>query len=401
MTTLFDAERRTLPDAIAATAESLRSYGERYAHWVVAYSGGKDSTALVTVVCHLIASGQVLAPKSLSVLYADTRMELPPLHISADAILRAIRKRGHDGRMVLPPLDRRFMPYVLGRGVPPPSNTFRWCTGALKVEPMLNALRSLRDSAGEKLLMLTGVRRGESSARDQRISLSCTRDGGECGQGWFQEATPESVADTLAPLLTWRVCHVWEWLRHHAPAAGFPTAFVIADVYGGANDMEALAESAARTGCVGCNLASRDDALRRTIALPQWSYLEPLTRLKPMYAELKRPCNRLRKPGGETVQDGTLAKNQGRMGPLTLEARLWGLGEVLAMQAEINSAARERNRPEYSLIDSEEEARIRELIDAKTWPQKWTGEEPVADTLQYEINPDGSLQHWLPGLMEE
>ena len=29
------------------------------------------------------------------------------------------------------------------------------------------------------------------------------------------------VADTLAPLLHWRVCHVWEWLKHWAPTAAY------------------------------------------------------------------------------------------------------------------------------------------------------------------------------------
>ena len=43
--------------------------------------------------------------------------------------------------------------------------------------------------------MLTGVRIGESAARDQRIALSCTKDGGECGQGWFQQTSSQAVAD--------------------------------------------------------------------------------------------------------------------------------------------------------------------------------------------------------------
>ena len=64
-------------------------------------------------------------------------------------------------KIVMPPMDLRFFVYMLGRGVPPPSNTFRWCTGYLKVDPMVNALRSLRDEYGQKFLMLTGVRIGE------------------------------------------------------------------------------------------------------------------------------------------------------------------------------------------------------------------------------------------------
>src|SRR4030067_1080029 len=37
---------------------------------------------------------------------------------------------------------------------------------------------------------------------------------------------------TLAPLLHWRVCHIWEWLRHWAPNeefGGWPTEIIRSD----------------------------------------------------------------------------------------------------------------------------------------------------------------------------
>ncbi len=219
---LWESDRMTLPDSLSLTAASLAAYGERYRHWAMAFSGGKDSSAMVTIVSHLIAAGDVPAPESLTVLYADTRMELPPLQASAMGMLAELEKRGIRTRVVLPELDDRFFVYMFGRGVPPPKNRFRWCTAQIKIEPMMRALQQVRDDAGEKLLMLTGVRLGESAARDQRIALSCGRDGAECGQGWFQEATPEAIADTLAPIIHWRVCLVWNWLRYHAPRAGVP-----------------------------------------------------------------------------------------------------------------------------------------------------------------------------------
>lgn len=384
--TLFDEERLNPLRAMELTAESLRAYGRLYRHWAIAYSGGKDSTATLTVVLHLLESGQVPAPETLTVLYADTRMELPPLHITAMKMLRAVTIRPQIGkppaggakvetRVVLPPLDERFMVYMLGRGVPPPTNRFRWCTPQIKVEPMLAALVDLRERAGEKVLMLTGVRVGESAARDQRIALSCGRDGAECGQGWYLETTPESIADTLAPLLHWRVCHVWDWLMHDAPEHGFPTA-PVAQSYGG----DRAAEVGARTGCVGCNLASKDVALDRVLAIPQWRWLTPLKRLRPMYAELRAAKNRLRKHG-ETKKDGTFLATD-RLGPLTMEARLWALSEVLEnIQRPIQKAA-PAGAEGYTLIDAEEEARIRELIDAGTWPNRWDGTEDRGDLLR-------------------
>lgn len=193
-------------------------------------------------------------------LYADTRLELPPLQNTAKRLMQTIRDDGFNARVALPPLDERFLIYMLGYGVPPPANHFRWCTAQIKVEPMLTSLAQLHAEHG-KLLMLTGVRQGESAARDQRIAVSCSVNGGECGQGWFQVSAPESIADTLAPLLHWRVCHVYDWL-YFDPVGHGDDVTGIADVYG---------EEEVRTGCIGCPLASRDTALERVLKHPQWT----------------------------------------------------------------------------------------------------------------------------------
>lgn len=162
------------------------------------------------------------------------------------------------------PLDKRFYVYILGRGVPPPNNnTLRWCTRQIKVDPMSTAIRRLIDEAGDTL-MLTGVRLGESAARDSRIALSCGRDGAECGQGWYQQMCGHRLA-ALAPIIHWRVCHIWDWLMFYAPDqdyGGLPT-HIIADAYGG----DEAQEINARTGCVGCPLASRDTALDTVLRL--------------------------------------------------------------------------------------------------------------------------------------
>ena len=47
---LFEADRLTMDDSLAMTADSLNAYGGAYDHWAIAYSGGKDSTALVAAV---------------------------------------------------------------------------------------------------------------------------------------------------------------------------------------------------------------------------------------------------------------------------------------------------------------------------------------------------------------
>ena len=69
---------------------SLRHYGSLYKHWAISFSGGKDSSAVVTLVIHLIETGQIPKPESLTVIYADTRQELPPLHNTAIGLLNAL-----------------------------------------------------------------------------------------------------------------------------------------------------------------------------------------------------------------------------------------------------------------------------------------------------------------------
>lgn len=385
---LFEGQRITLDESLEMTAASLREYGQRYRRWSLAFSGGKDSTALVTAVCHLISTGRVPAPEEITVLYADTRQELPPIHHSALTILEAVGALGFKTRIVEPALDERFFVYMFGRGVPPPSNVFRWCTRLIKGKPMDAAFNDIADADGEKRLVLTGVRQGESAARDSRISFSCTKDGGECGQGWFQNTGAKGVADVLAPLLHWRVCHVQDWLGFEM--SELPTREVMR-VYGYDDDEAAYAVTNLRTGCYGCPLVAEDRALERVISLEGWGHLAPLRRLRPLYAQLKEPHNRLRKVG-ERKKDGTLAAKQGRLGPLTMEARRYALGEVLGIQDEINGAAKCEGRPEVSLINDEEHARILELIAANTFPNKWDGDEPAGDLPYVQTGRDGSTQ---------
>ena len=388
--------RLTMNEAIEMTAASVRAWGEKHDHWSIAWSGGKDSTATLTLLIHLIREGAVPRPRSLTVLYADTRQELPPLYAAALGVMERLRELDMDVRICRAPLDKRFLVYMLGRGVPPPNNnTLRWCTRQIKVDPMAAALESLLDDCEASVLTITGVRQGESAIRDRRIEMSCGKDGAECGQGWYQEVLPNAKGvrgriATLAPLLHWRVCHVWDWLKFFAPEeefGGFPTA-VLADAYGG----EEAEEVNARTGCIGCPLASQEKALDTILRNPAWSYLEPLKEIKRLYRTLRQPKMRLRKTGVELLKDGSIAANPQRMGPLTLEARRMALAQVLSIQRHCNVAARRLNRPKIDILNAEEETRIRELIAMRTWPQGWDGAEPRADTPLDRVFQDGSVQ---------
>ncbi|UXC93149.1 phosphoadenosine phosphosulfate reductase family protein [Sphingobium sp. RSMS] len=385
---LFAAGARMVSEeAIELTLQSLRAYWDKHEHVAIAWSGGKDSTATLTLLVHLIEAGELPRPAKLFVFYADTRQELPPIQIAAEQVMALLRLRDWiEVVVVRAPLDKRFMVYILGRGVPPPNNnTLRWCTRQIKVEPMAEALGAAIAALPGTALMITGVRQGESAVRDGRIEMSCSKDGAECGQGWYQQALPESKGvrgriATLAPILHWRVCIVWDWLKVYAPQpefGGWPVR-ILADAYGG-DDAE---EINARTGCIGCPLAVRDTALDYLVGTTEWAHLAALKELKPLYRWMREPAQRLRKAGAETLKDGSLAKNPQRMGPLTLEARVEALAKILDIQA----------RARVDLINAEEEARIRELIAARTFPDKWNGDEPSAAAWLDRVNQDGSVE---------
>lgn len=397
-----DGTRRLqMTESIELTVQSMQAYGPDHDHWGIAWSGGKDSSATLTLIMYLIDTGKIRKPKTLTVFYADTRLELPPLAIAAMQIMDELEDRGIRVDVVRAPMDKRFMVYLLGRGVPPPNNgTLRWCTGQIKISPMEDALRQRLDQLDGNILMITGVRQGESAIRDRRIEMSCGKDGAECGQGWYQQTLPNARGlrgriSTLAPLLHWRVCHVWEWLKHWAPQAEFGdwSTRMIADAYGG----DEAEEVNARTGCIGCPLAQEDKALDTILQNPRWQYLAPLKGLKPLWRELRLPQYRLRKPGLERLKSGAIAANPQRMGPLTFDARLMGLARVLQIQAEVNAGAARDSMPHIDLLNADEEARIRELIRLETWPHGWEGDEPLATIPLDTVYQNGAVQPLLWG----
>ncbi|MDB5149203.1 MAG: phosphoadenosine phosphosulfate reductase [Mucilaginibacter sp.] len=374
-----------MTDSIDLTIQSIKAYGDKYKHWCIAWSGGKDSSTVVTLIAWLIDTGKINKPETLTVMYADTRMELTPLQIAAFDIMDELREKGIEVRTAMAPIADRFLVYILGRGVPPPTNRFRWCTGQIKIEPMEAELNRLFKEKGEKVLMITGVREGESAVRDQRIRTSCSKDGSECGQGWYQTTMPESLCDTLAPIIHWRVCHIWEWLKHWAPLVeygDFSTA-AIADAYGG----DEAEEINARTGCIGCPLASKDKALDTICKMPKYYYLKPLKRLKILYRTLRLGTYRLRKTGLEAG-----AKNRQRMGPLTMSARKMAFDEVMSIQTEINTVAINEGRSTIDILNIEEQLFIQKCWDENLWPNGWIGDEPLGDVPMDKIYPDGSVQ---------
>jgi DNA sulfur modification protein DndC len=75
-----------------------------------------------------------------------------------------------------------------------------------------------------------------------------------------------------------------------------------------------------------------------------------------------------------------------------MAARHHALKTVLEIQQQINRLARKQGQAKFSLIDNEELARIEELIEANTWPERWSGTEQTGDILMPKVLGEGVIQ---------
>lgn len=379
-TSLLDAERPDFNHVLDIALSSLNVQAAGYNKKILAFSGGKDSTTTVTLVAWAIATGRLTGdwqPKNTHVIYSDTGQELPPLHQQALRLLAHLQAEGYQTEIVRPVLEERFFVRMLGRGLPVPGGSFRWCVGGLKVKPIETRVRELfAQNNQEKMLVVSGVRKNESQARDQRIFSVCSKYG-ECGTGVWQ---PVSAAyDLLAPIAEWRTCHVFDWLADWLPAYGFdkkhgyPTQ-PVAKIYG---------DQDIRTGCNGCPVASRDWALEYAVKnLPECASLAPLLRLRELWEGYRtRRHFRLHNDGSGP----TRAKD---LGPLTFEAREWGFNFLEELQADIY-----RLGGTYQILSQEEKDRIKWHWANQTWPHGWNGTQPVGDIRQL-LDPNQSEINW-------
>src|SRR5262249_55282518 len=148
-------------------------------------------------------------------------------------------------------------------------------------------------------------------------------------------------AASFAPILGWRVCHVFDWLTLYAPSQRYGQwhTSTIAEIYG-YNSQDGNEEPlSARTGCMECRLIQEDHMMERVVALSKYAYLAPIRQLRTLYEELVQDDMRIQKDGTQRLKDGGMPKNLYRKGPLTMEARRYGLARVKEIQAEVNVQA--------------------------------------------------------------
>ncbi|HFV9294744.1 TPA: DNA phosphorothioation system sulfurtransferase DndC [Serratia fonticola] len=181
--------------------------------WVVGYSGGKDSSAVVTLIyLALLGLSPEMREKPVFVVCSDTLVETP---VVVDLISRTMvqieqgAKRDHlpiTVQQVIPKMHETFWVNLLGKGYPAPTRQFRWCTERMKINPVSDFIRD-KVSQFDEVIVVLGSRSSESSSRAQVIAkhkIDGTR---------LARHTTLANAFIYTPIDTWGVDDVWKLLR--------------------------------------------------------------------------------------------------------------------------------------------------------------------------------------------
>lgn len=307
----------TFKDKLQRSLEILEQLYRKNKKWIVTYSGGKDSTAVVVLALYMKEKYKDL---DLQVTYSDTLMEIPGMVTVAMKFLEAL-KNNYDSevRIVTPDVEDTYWVRMIGRGYPPPGPRFRWCTPKMKIKPS----RKLHNDSG---LFITGLRMGESQQRDFRLKSSCLNGGAnECGSDvWVNQ----KGIDVAAPIIHWNTVDVWSFLMIPAVKV-VPEVQYVVDLYG---------NTSMRFGCWMCTvvmkdrtmmaLAKNDEQVKKLLEFREWVQEEKLKPRKRYY------------------------RKDGRRGRLSKTFRKEILKKVLLMQEELG----------IPLITEAEVKRSRELL---------------------------------------
>jgi DNA sulfur modification protein DndC len=137
----------------------------------LAFSGGKDSSALLCLVYTALLRLKSSVTRSVEVLYCDTKTENPIVDAFVKKFLRRLREEAREAglaltvKVVSPASDRTYFARIIGRGYPPPTNSFRWCTKELRIRPVEKHLSKREDA-----IVALGVRQSESKQRDRVLA---------------------------------------------------------------------------------------------------------------------------------------------------------------------------------------------------------------------------------------
>ena len=335
---------------VAALAEEIAElYLADEIPWVVGYSGGKDSTAVLQLVWTAVASvPRGRQQKPIYVISTDTLVENPIVALWVSKSLEAMAAAARDQDLPLsshrltPATENTFWVNLIGRGYPAPRPKFRWCTERLKIMPSTEFITSVVQRYGEAILVL-GTRKTESAARAR------TMDRYEKDRARHRLSPNGSLANSYiyTPIEDWTNDDVWMYLMQTPNPWGYDNKDLLTMYQGASPDGECpLVVDAStpscgdsRFGCWVCTMVEQDRSMAAMIQNDdekQW--MLPLLELRnrldpPKTPDGDRALRDFRRMNG-TVQ---LFRDRPIPGPYTQHARESWLRQVLGAQCHIRT----------------------------------------------------------------
>lgn len=243
--------------------------------WIIGYSGGKDSTAVLQLVWTAIAA---LPPdqrtKPIHVISTDTLVENPVISGWVRKSLDRMKTTSEKANLPFQPhqlnpvLENTFWVNLIGKGYPAPRQKFRWCTERMKIHPANRFIRNIVREHGETILVL-GTRKAESSKRASTMAkhaASRLRD---------RLSPNASLPNSLvySPIEDWSNDQVWLYLMQWENPWGHSNKELF-QIYRGATadnecplvvDTSTPSCGSSRFGCWVCTLVDRDKSMEAMI----------------------------------------------------------------------------------------------------------------------------------------
>ncbi|QJR12888.1 hypothetical protein DSM104443_03982 [Usitatibacter rugosus] len=326
-----------------AIAEIQSLYRSSDRRWILGFSGGKDSTAVLKLVFNALLELNRPLEKPVTVVYCDTGVEIPVIRDFVRKTLRNLSREVRDvdlpieTRCVQPRLSDRYFVKVIGRGYPPPTSKFRWCTNRLRIDPVQSVVRAI---GGSSSLVLLGVRYGESDARDKAMDKHLVPR-----TPFLRQA---GGTDTLiySPIRSYSLVDVWDTVSPDAAPRSID-ATTLASLYRGTSgecpvvrDQRGAPCGAGRFGCWTCTVVRKDAAMINLVESGTTA-MQPLLEFRDWLALMRDdPKNRWSKRRNGAVG----------LGPLTMAARKLILRRL--MLAEEKSGMKLILRSELRAIES-------------------------------------------------
>jgi len=334
--------------------------------WVIGYSGGKDSSAVLQLVWLAIRELPVeQRRKQIHVISTDTLVEQPLVAAWVDASHAKMRQAASEQQMpvspqkLTPDVKDTFWVNLIGKGYPAPRKLFRWCTSRMKINPSNNFILNVVRESGEALLVL-GTRKAESQRRGGamlRHEIKSREDAILNARLTPNASLPNSLVYT--PVEDWTNDDVWLFLMQVKNPWGHTNKSLLGMYQGASADGECplVVDSStpscgsSRFGCWVCTVVDKDRSMEAMIKNDDEKvWMTPLLELRNELGDFSQERSRrdYRRMHGRVDLFGKDPDNQEIIrGPYTKKFREHWLRRVLEAQ----TLARRLGPEEFSQLE--------------------------------------------------